>query len=105
MKSFLIKFNLIQIIRLYKTIDQNIQYCYKLTNLKSIGKNLKAQLLNLSKYPQLKENLDKYTSISKEIYDVMLENTIEIYENSNLLRDVEQNIKKVTCKYLSLFSK
>ena len=54
--------------------------------------------LNLIGYQDFVDELTSRTLITNDIYEVMLANTIEVYGKENLLRHVENNMKKITCK-------
>ena len=54
--------------------------------------------LNLSGYQEFVDRLTKNSKITRDIYEVMLENTNEVYKQENLLRHVEKNIKQIKCK-------
>ena len=82
--------------RLHKDIDKYGKY--KIKSFGTIRHNIRELWLNLSGYQEFVDKLTKNTKITRDIYKVMLENTIEVYEQENLLRHVEKNIKQIKCK-------
>ena len=71
---------------------------WKIKSFGTIRHNIRELWLNLSGYQEFVNYLTKNTKITRDIYKVMLENTIEVYEQENLLRHVEKNIKQIKCK-------
>jgi len=60
--------------------------------------NIKKAFLDLSRYEEIKKHITRQTVKDQNIYEVMLENTKEIYGNNKKFKIVQDNIKNLTSK-------
>ena len=95
--------NSIVVLRLNKHFEKYPRR-WKLRN-GDLERDFQKNLLDLTKYSKMKQDLIKYTIITNEMFDSLLENTKYTSSNDIIWKKVNKNKSEITRKFIFNISK